>query len=139
MKMIAYTSVAALMTLGAVQPVFAQPQSATVRLEARVDAFCRIWTDLGDSAVQAESNVIELGGVRELCNTAGGYVVQAAFTNVRGGALKAGEDDAIISSDGLAVLRYTQAGHKRRDWRIHGAELGEESVPVFMRVTISPL
>lgn len=115
----------------------ASDTGAGVALRAVVEPFCRIRGDEG--ALHINSGVVELGVVREVCNTRGGYRVQAHFINVRQGALQHGVETTALDSQGLALYYSSAARSRSTTWRLSDAQRLDEDQPVFMRLMISPI
>ncbi len=136
-KISAYLLIAAgLQTLAA--PAFAQPDSLTFHLRAEVDPFCRISSN--DAAeLSFAGNEVDLGSVREVCNTRNGYTVQAQFLNLESGIVVAGNETAAIDSSGAARFSYNEARSQQRNWRLVQANKVQEQSPVYLRLSIYPL
>lgn len=115
-------------------PASAAPAEVGLQLRAEVASFCRIYTD--ESAVGSDGRI---GAVRELCNSAAGYGVQASFSNLRGGTVRAGEEEQDLSADGSALFVSSMARHRTRDWALLSAQRLDAGQPVTVRFTISPL
>jgi hypothetical protein len=71
-----------------------------------VEPFCRLWTEAAEEPIQFNGADAQLGSVREVCNTSGGYTVRAAFTNVSDGSVVADGETADVAEDGTASFRY---------------------------------
>ncbi len=117
----------------------AEPSSLTLRLEARVEPFCRIWSDQNNQPLVFDGDNAQLGSVRELCNMPSGYVVRAAFTNLAGGSVLAGTENSDIGADGAAVFSYSEARLQNRHWQLINARRAAADTPVFLRLSISPI
>jgi len=115
--------------------------SMTFRLNARVASFCRISAPfdglpLPSSIVQ--DNSINLGAVREVCNSGSGYRVEARFINVRSGTLMIDETPSPLT-DGTASYTNPQAARHVRLWRLADFETTASNQPILVRLSISPL
>lgn len=108
-----------------------------VALRSVVEPFCRIRSD--ESARHMTGGDVELGMVREVCNTRGGYRVHASFMNVRDGVLLHGLETTAVNPQGLAIFNSSHARSRTTAWRLMDAQLIDEERPVFMRLTISPI
>lgn len=116
-------------------PAAARPAEASFVLTARVASFCKVSGAVED-ALTIE-NVTSLGTIREVCNTQG-YVVRASFTNLSGGTVYAGGDQAGIDG-GAAEFRYAQAQALVRPWLLRDAVKQDSAAPVYLTVSIMPL
>lgn len=119
-------------------PVAAAEASIGFRLVAEVQPFCRVQSEVEDSALFMRDGAVELGLVREVCNTQG-YRMNVQLLNVTGGVLSHGLEEAPIDASGQLQLISTQARVRTSNWRLTNAALTDDQVPVFMRVSISPL
>lgn len=119
-------------------PVFAADASVGLNLVAVVQPFCRVQSEVGDAALFMREGVIELGLVREVCNTQG-YRMDVQLVNVTGGLLSHGTEQASVDSSGQLQLFSSQARVRTSNWRLTNAALTDAQVPIFMRVSISPL
>lgn len=116
-------------------PAQARSATASFGLSARVESFCRI--EGGQSDALSIQPVTALGSVREVCNTQG-YVVRASFTNLSGGTVVAGNDQAGIAG-GMAEFRYAQAQALVRSWLLRDPVQFDTAAPVYFTVSITPL
>lgn len=116
-------------------PAAARSTEASFVLTARVASFCKVSGAVED-ALTIE-NVTSLGTIREVCNTQG-YVVRASFTNLSGGTVYAGSDQAGIDG-GAAEFRYAQAQALVRPWLLRDAVKQDSAAPVYLTVSIMPL
>lgn len=119
-------------------PVSAADASVGLNLVAVVQPFCRVQSEVGDAALFVQDGTIELGLVREVCNTQG-YRMDVHLVNVTGGLLSHGAEQASVDSSGQLQLFSSQARVRTSNWRLTNAALTNAQVPVFMRVSISPL
>lgn len=119
-------------------PVSAADASLGLNLVAVVQPFCRVQSEVGDAALFMREGVIELGLVREVCNTQG-YRMDVQLVNVTGGLLSHGTEQASVDSSGQLQLFSSQARVRTSNWRLTNAALTDAQVPIFMRVSISPL
>lgn len=108
------------------------------RLSAVVQPFCRVQSELGDAALFMRDGVVELGMVREVCNTQG-YRMDVQLVNVTGGRLSHGSEQATVDATGQLQLFSSEARVRTANWRITDAALTDAQAPVYMRVSISPL
>jgi hypothetical protein len=113
--------------------------SAGLRLQAKVQPFCRIRSDLGDSPAALGDGGFDLGSVREVCNTRGGYSVAVQFLNVTSGTLHHGEDSQTLDAEGRTEIKWSEARARTAPWRLTDAALRAGGEPVYMRISISPL
>ena len=112
--------------------------SVGFRLTAVVQPFCRVQSEFGDAALFMRDGVVELGMVREVCNTQG-YRMDVQLVNVTGGLLSHGGEQAAVDATGQLQLFSSQARVRATNWRITDAALTDVQAPVYMRVSISPL
>lgn len=133
---IAAVSISAALAL----PSSASAADASVgfRLVAVVQPFCRVQSEVGDAAMFMRDGVVELGMVREVCNTQG-YRMDVQLMNVTGGLLSHGSEQAAVNPSGQLQLFSNQARVRTANWRLTNAALTDAQAPVFMRVSISPL
>lgn len=126
--------------LGAGQAM-ASSSSYTIRITAHVDPFCKVTLDqapLAEKELNIVNGAAQIGVVHEMCNTVGGYEVMARFTNLSGGELNVAGRNYAIDSSGSSVRRSDNPMVQDLNWQIADASIVEPSVPVLMRVTISP-
>ncbi|WP_292033177.1 MULTISPECIES: hypothetical protein [unclassified Brevundimonas] len=115
--------------------------SMTFRLNARVASFCRISAPFDGLPVPSSSvqdNSIDLGAVREICNSGSGYRVEARFMNVRSGTLMIDETPRNVT-DGVAFYTNPQAARQVQLWRLADFETTASDEPILVRLSISPL
>ena len=112
--------------------------SVGFRLVAVVQPFCRVQSEVGDAALFMRDGVVELGMVREVCNTQG-YRMDVRLLNVTGGLLSHGGEQDTVDPSGQLQLFSNQARVRNTNWRLTNAALTDAQAPVFMRVSISPL
>lgn len=112
--------------------------SVGFRLVAVVQPFCRVQSEVGDAAMFMRDGVVELGMVREVCNTQG-YRMDVQLLNVTGGLLSHGAEQDRLDSSGQLRLFSNQARARTTNWRLINADLVDTQAPVFMRLSISPL
>jgi len=136
-------TVAVVATLGAnalPTPASANDGSSVgFRLTAVVQPFCRIQSELGDSPVTLVDGAVDLGSVREVCNTQGGYNIAVQLLNVSAGVLHHGSETQTLSSDGRADIRWGGARLRTAPWRLTQAAAIQPDAPVYLRVSISPI
>ncbi len=136
-----------LATLGAVFALAALPTVAAaqdgsrvgLRLRAVVQPFCRIQTELGDSPAMFVDGVVELGSVREVCNTRGGYNVDVQLINVASATLHHGAETLNLDTDGRTQIRWGEARARSTPWRLTRTLLHQDDAPIYLRVSISPI
>lgn len=136
-----------LATLGAVCALAVLPTAASAqdgtsvgfRLQAVVQPFCRIRSELGDSPAMFVDGVVELGAVREVCNTRGGYSVDVQLINVASGTLHHGTDTQDLDTEGRTQIRWGEARARTTPWRLTRASLRQDDAPIYLRVSISPI
>lgn len=128
------------LAVGLALPNAASAADASVgfRLVAVVQPFCRVQSEIGDTALFMRDGVVELGMVREVCNTQG-YRIDVQLLNVTGGLLSHGAEQATVDTAGQLQLFSNQARVRTANWRLTNAALTNAQAPVFMRVSISPL
>lgn len=119
-------------------PVAAAEASVGFRLVAEVQPFCRVQSEAGDAALFMQDGAIELGLVREVCNTQG-YRMNVQLLNVTGGLLSHGSEQAPMDPSGQLQLISFEARVRTSNWRLTEAALTNSQAPVFMRISISPL
>jgi hypothetical protein len=118
----------------------ADGSSIGFHLTAYVEPFCRIQSEIGDATPLVVTNgAVELGQVREVCNTSGGYSIDVQLMNVVAGDLDHGGEITSVDAGGKAKVMSPIARSKTSAWRLRNASLGVTDGPVFMRVSISPL
>jgi hypothetical protein len=139
MKYVVASAVAFGCLIGNAGPSFAQPQEAALHLQANVDPFCRVWSENDEQALQFDGDQADLGAVREVCNTAGGYRLKASFTNLSEGSIIAGSDTAVVDPAGTATFAYREARVHNRAWQLISAKRISPDAPVYLRLSISPL
>lgn len=108
------------------------------RLVAVVQPFCRVQSEVGDAGLTMRDGVVELGAVREICNTQG-YRLDVRLLNVDGGLLSHGDEQAAVDSSGRLQVFSAQARDRTSVWRLSEAVLTDAQAPVFMRISISPI
>lgn len=136
-----------LASLGTVCALAAIPSAASAqdgssvgfRLQAVVQPFCRIQSEMGDSPRLFVDGVVELGAVREVCNTRGGYRVNVQLINVDSGTLHHGTETQDLDSEGRAQIRWGEARSRTTTWRLTQASLRQDNAPIYLRVSISPI
>lgn len=136
-----FASVAAVCAI-AIFPATASAQdgaSVGFRLQAVVQPFCRIQSELGDSPAIFIDGSVELGAVREVCNTRGGYSVDVQLINVASGTLHHGTDTQDLDTEGRTQIRWGEARARTTPWRLTRASLRQDDAPIYLRVSISPI
>lgn len=113
--------------------------SIGINIRAVVQPFCRIQSELGDAPTSLIDGVGELGMVREVCNTPGGYNVDVQLVNVASGLLFHGSESQTLDADGRARLFWGSARVRSAPWRLTQASLTQQDAPVYLRVSISPI
>ncbi len=113
--------------------------SVGFRLEATVQPFCRIRSELGDSPAMLVNGEFDLGAVREVCNTRGGYNVSVQLLNVLSGTLHHGGESQTLDTEGRTQISSYEARARTTPWRLTDAALREDDAPVYLRISISPL
>jgi hypothetical protein len=116
----------------------AAPSRLVIYLRADVAPFCRVWAPDDTDAVRLVDGQAALGQVREVCNTAGGYVLRADFSNLSGGSVVAGSETASVDENGSASFTYGEARAQTRNWQLTGAQEVVPNAPVYLRLSISP-
>ncbi|MFJ6025712.1 hypothetical protein ACIQC9_14055 [Brevundimonas sp. NPDC092305] len=118
----------------------ADGSSIGFHLRAQVEPFCRIQSEVNEAmALSVVNGAVELGQVREVCNTRGGYSINVELLNVVGGDLEHGGETTTVDTGGKAKVVSGMARAKTSAWRLRNASLNVADAPVFMRVSISPL
>lgn len=117
----------------------ADGSSVGIYLRADVRPFCRIQSELGESPALFIDGAAELGSVREVCNTPGGYNIDVQLINVASGTLVHGADVQTLDSDGHARIQWGTARARTAPWRLTQAALRQEDAPIYLRVSISPI
>ena len=117
----------------------ADSATLTIHLHAEGAPFCRLYTAVNDSDVQIVDGQAQLGQVREVCNLASGYVVHADFTNLSGGSVAAGTETAAVDANGSARFSYDEARAQTRQWALLNAQEVQPGLPVYLRLSISPI
>lgn len=122
------------------QTAAASDASVGFRLSATVEPFCRIQSEAQETtALSLTDGAVDLGLVREVCNTRGGYSISVELMNVVSGDLEYGDGVSPVDAMGKAKVVSAMARSKTSNWRLRNAALGTAGAPVFMRVSISPL
>jgi hypothetical protein len=137
-KTAAFAAVSLSAVLALPDAASAADASVGFRLVAVVQPFCRVQSEVGDAALFMRDGVVELGMVREVCNTQG-YRMDVQLLNVTGGLLSHGSEQAPVDPSGQLQLFSNQARVRTANWRLTNAALTDAQAPVFMRVSISPL
>jgi len=137
-KTAAFAAVSLSAVLALPDAASAADASVGFRLVAVVQPFCRVQSEVGDTALFMRDGVVELGMVREVCNTQG-YRMDVQLLNVTGGLLSHGSEQAPVDPSGQLQLFSNQARVRTANWRLTNAALTDAQAPVFMRVSISPL
>lgn len=117
----------------------ADSATLVIHLHAEVAPFCRLYSAANDSPVQIVDGQAQLGQVREVCNMASGYVVHADFTNLSGGSVAAGAETAAVDAGGSARFSYDEARAQTRQWSLVDAQQVQPGLPVYLRLSISPI
>jgi hypothetical protein len=117
----------------------ADSATLVIHIHAEVAPFCRLYTAANDSAVQIVDGQAELGQVREVCNMASGYVVRADFSNLSGGSVAAGGETATVDASGSVRFSYDEARAQTRQWALLDAQQVQPGLPVYLRLSISPI
>lgn len=122
-------------------PASAMAADASIgfRLQAVVEPFCKIQSQAGDSALMLQDGTVDLGMVREVCNTQGGYNISVQLLNVVSGTLHHGDDSQDLDTDGRARIGWPEARSRTTGWRLTKTAVKEASAPIYLRVSISPL
>lgn len=113
--------------------------SVSIEIRAVVQPFCRIQSELGESPRLLIDGAVELGAVRELCNTPGGYNVNVQLINVSSGLLTYGSDSQTLDSGGRTRIQWGMPRSRTAPWRLTQASLLQSDMPVYLRVSISPI
>lgn len=113
--------------------------SVSIEIRAVVQPFCRIQSELGERPGFLIDGTVELGAVRELCNTPGGYNVNVQLINVSSGLLTYGSDSQALDSDGRTRIQWGMPRSRTAPWRLTQASLFQSDRPVYLRVSISPM
>lgn len=113
--------------------------SVSIEIRAVVQPFCRIQSELGERPGFLINGEVELGAVRELCNTPGGYNVNVQLINISSGLLTYGSDSQTLDSDGRTRIQWGMPRSRTASWRLTEASLVQSDMPVYLRVSISPI
>lgn len=113
--------------------------SVSIEIRAVVQPFCRIQSEMGDRPGFLVNGTVELGAVRELCNTPGGYNVNVQLTNVSSGVLTYGSEIKTLDAEGSASIRWGMPRSRIASWKLTEASLRQTGLPVYLRVSISPV
>ncbi len=109
------------------------------RLEATVQSFCRITTDLpATAALSIVDGAAHLGTLRQVCNGTD-HTVTAQFTNVTRGRVSYGNAVSSIDEMGQALFGFRGAVARTTPMRLVEARMADPSRPAFVRVTVSPV
>jgi hypothetical protein len=116
-------------------------ESATlvIHLHAEGAPFCRLYSPDNGAALDIVDGAAQLGPVRQVCNLAGGYTVRADFSNLSGGTVAAGAEAASIDANGSARFTYGEARAKTNAWTLTQAQKLQADLPVYVRLSISPI
>ncbi len=117
----------------------AADNSIGLRLQAVVEPFCKIQSQAADSALVLEDGTVDLGMVREVCNTRGGYNINVQLLNVVSGTLHHGDDSQDLDTEGRTRIDWHEARARTSGWRLTKAAVRETDAPIYLRVSISPL
>ncbi len=119
---------------------FAQNEaSVSIQLRAVVQPFCRIQSELGDEPTYLIDGSADLGLVKEVCNTPGGYNLDVQMINVSSGTIQTGESTQALDPNGRAHIFWGQARSRTASWRLAQAALQQDDMPIYLRVSISPV
>ena len=110
--------------------------SMEFHIVAQVDVFCRITAP--ETALDLSGGAAAIGAVQEVCNTPTGYVVDAQLSNVVRGELDEGLERVTLDDTGFGRRISYEPAAQTTTWRVAQAQVREPSLPVFMRVTITP-
>jgi hypothetical protein len=113
--------------------------SVSITIRTVVQPFCRIQSELGEAPASLVEGATELGTVREMCNTPGGYNVDVQLMNVASGQLVHGDQSQALDGDGRVRLFWGGPRVRSTPWRLTQASLKQQDAPVYLRVSISPL
>ena len=117
----------------------ADSSTLTIRLHADGAPFCRLYSTAEGGAVEIVDGQAQLGQVREVCNLSSGYVVHVDFTNLSGGSVTAGTETAVVDANGNARFSYDEARAQMRQWALNNAREVQPDLPVYLRLSISPI
>lgn len=109
------------------------------KLVAKVEPYCRVQSEIGDGPAIFADGAVNLGAVREVCNTRGGYNLNVQVVNVVSGRLQHGSESQMLDTDGRAWIVSPMARSRTHQWRLTEAVLAQPTAPVYLRVSISPL
>lgn len=120
-------------------PVSAQAIQGTVNLTAIVPVVCNVHFDAGAMTTE-QSGLVQLGSVRELCNSSSGYrlVVDYQPGTLVGAQLQIGGQTVVLDGQGSAVLTDSPVpGNQTRPLAILPGDGGFDTASFSLRVTPS--
>lgn len=113
----------------------AQPYESGWRLSARARVMCEVTAAQPASVRDAR---IDLGAVREACNSAHGYQLEVRFDNLTGGELQIGDERHAIPQDGVVLIASNKPQWRTSHWRVRNAVYGDSGDGVAVTLLITP-